>query len=175
MRHLIGWQKIEVMVVSRFKYVFVPSSVRHEKFLFAFMVDLSFFNLSAPNTWYLWLSAKLNLGVSPRKTSTSKKMEISCRPLKVFNNEYCFFVTVPDCSRYHSNRQKESYIELSLGTSKISSTNLLLLKEGGWTDCFRFDQLNNWWLIHAQRTPGISKMDKSHLMKLKEQWCEYSF
>ena len=60
-----------------------------------------------------------------RKTDTSKKMEKTelcrCKPLKVFNNEYCFFVTVPDCSRYHSNHQKESYHEFVLDSSKMSA------------------------------------------------------
>ena len=60
-----------------------------------------------------------------RKMETSKKMEKTelcrCKPLKVFNNEYCFFVTVPDCSRYHSNHQKESYHEFVLNSSKMSA------------------------------------------------------
>ena len=167
MRHLIGWQNLK-----RWSYLGSSMCLYRPllgmRNLFAFMVDLSFLNLSAPNTWNLWLSAKPNLGVSPRKTSTSKKMEISCQPLKVFNNEYCFFVTVPDCSRYHSNHQKESYIELSLGTSKISSTNLLLLKEGGWTDCFRSTQQLMAKSCTKDIISGKSKIDKSHLMKLND-------
>ena len=141
---------------------------------------------STNNTRKLHNTVNGNVGLA-RKTSTSKKTEktelCNCQPLKVFNNEYCFFVTVPDCSRYHSNHQKEqSYKELSLGTSKMSSPMKKDRQTMGYATSSAASQargMNRLFQVRPTKQSmansstkdtisARSKIDKSHLMQLND-------